>query len=62
MQHFDKMPAAPTDRVVSGLLQKTHQINNTPSSQALVKSDSQQLMDADDVRKYKKIQIVTNSQ
>ena len=50
------MPAAPADRVVTNLIQKTHQINNTPSSQALMKSDSQQLMED-----YKKVSVISGS-
>ena len=50
------MPAAPADRVVTNLIQKTHQINNTPSSQALMKSDSQQLMED-----YKKVSVIGSS-
>ena len=50
------MPAAPADRVVTNLIHKTHQINNTPSSQALMKSDSQQLMED-----YKKVSVISGS-
>ena len=44
----DKMPAAAATDRVSGLLRNAQisgQINNTPSSQALVKSESRQLID-----------------